>query len=181
MLKNEAGHREKENQNALIIRMLSDSIGAKERRSNTELTAVPHQMMEQHFVRDTVAGIPVHFEKSLNNFVLEMTIANPKGAKHFVSAAVETLALHAAQKVVKSPEFISRFYNVVVDNPGFSTTVASFVQFKQQKLVSKQAKIDDRRQQFVVAWTKLDLPLIFIASEGNDRQTTDISGDKKNP
>lgn len=64
-----------------------------------------------------MAGTPIHVEETLNKLRLETFTVRRKGIYILVLAAEETLLLPIVRKVVKSPELVSRFLDVVIDNP----------------------------------------------------------------
>lgn len=93
---------------------------------------------------------------------------------------METFVLHIVQKVVNSPEFISRISDAVIHNPVFITPVAALGKCENQKLSTEQAKREDTFQQFVTTGTKMDPRSVSVASEGSYRPPTDISNEKTN-
>lgn len=106
-----------------------------------------HRTRKRHFVWDVVVGIVVHIEEAFNKLVLETLIASQKGVDNSVSAALETSILHTVQKVVKSPDFMSRFSDAVIDSRGFITPVMELVKSEQWKAVTEEARFEDQHRQ----------------------------------
>lgn len=119
--------------------------------------------------------IPVHVEDAVIKLVLQTINLIYRGFHNFLSAAVETFVLRIMQKVLNSPEFISRFFDAIIDNPGFIAPVVTLVKSEQQKLVIKLAKNEDRCPKFVEAGTKMDPHPVPVLSKESYRPPTDIS------
>lgn len=106
---------------------------------------------------------------------------NQKGVNNYLSAVQETLIIRGVHEVVKSPEFMSRFLNAVIENPGFIAPETELVTSEQQKLVTEQAKIKEIFRQFLKARTKMKPRPVLAPSEGSDQPPNDISDEKTNP
>lgn len=63
----------------------------------------------------------------MKTLVLETVNSSQKGVRNRLSTASENLVLQTVQKVVDSPEFISRFSEAIVSKPGFMAPVAVLV------------------------------------------------------
>lgn len=74
-----------------------------------------------------MAGISVQVEEVMNKLVLKTLNASKNGVHNCLSEALENLVLRTVQKVMDSPELISRFSDAVIDNPGFITPVTALV------------------------------------------------------
>lgn len=115
----------------------------KEQPANIEAVPVAPRTSEQLLVGDVVAGIPIHSEETLSKLVLQTLISGKKGRENHVSKALETVMLHTVQMVVSSPEFVCKFLNIVINNPGFVNTVAVLVRSEKRKLAVEQDEVEN--------------------------------------
>lgn len=106
--------------------------------------------------------------------VLGTLTISQKGVDNHLSVSLKTLVLHAAQKAVYPPEFLSRFSDAFLDSSVFITLVAVLFKSEQQKLATKQVKTEDRCRQLVEMLTKMNSRQVSVASDGNDLLPTDI-------
>lgn len=93
-----------------------------------------------------MAGILVHIKEIVSKLMLETLLTNKKSSDNRFSAALVTLFIRAVCKIMNSPDFISHISNAVINNPGFIALVAALVKWQEQRLVSKQANIEDKYQ-----------------------------------
>lgn len=82
------------------------------------------------------------------------------------------MVLRTVQKVLNAPEFMRRVSDTVIDNLGFIAPLAALVKWKQRKLVTEQAKIEDEFRQIVEAGTKMDSRSVQVPSETSNRPPT---------
>lgn len=71
--------------------------------------------------------------------------------------------------------------NAVIAYRKLIIRVRVLVKSKQLKLVTDQAKLEDRCRQLVDAGINVHPRLVSVASKGSDRLPSDIFGDMKNP
>lgn len=76
--------------------------------------------------------------------MLETLTTSQKGFANSVSTTLETLVLHTVQKVVMLLEFVIRFSDAVIDNPGFITQVVALVGSKKRRLMAEQANMKEK-------------------------------------
>lgn len=71
---------------------------------------------EQLYASNKLADIPVQIEEAVNIFVLETLTVNQKDFDNRFSAAWGMLVVRTVNKVVNSPEFISRLPDAAISS-----------------------------------------------------------------
>lgn len=106
---------DKPNGNA-SFRIIPDQTVSEEQSVNTKTDPVAPLTSKQLFVRDAVAGVPVHVKEAMKKMVLETLNKSKTRVYNRLSVDLEDLVLRTMQKVVDSLEFISLFSDAVIDN-----------------------------------------------------------------
>lgn len=163
------------------LRVIADQVVSEEQPANIDTVPIAPLTSQQLLVHDTVTGLPVHVKEAVNKFVLERLTAKPEGVDDLLSVVLETSVIRTIYMVVNSPEFIRRFLGGIIDNLGFIAPVAALVKLEQQKLVTKQAKIEDTCRQIVEAGAKIEPHPVPVTSEGSDWPPANIYDDRANP
>lgn len=136
---------------------------------------------EQLLIRDMVAGKLLHVEEAISKLAMETLTTTQKHAINLLTAALKTLFFRTVHKAVNSPEFISRFSDVLIDNSGIIAPLAAHFKSKQRELVTEQPKMKHRCHTFVETRIKIGVHPVPVASEVSYQPATHIFMDETSP
>lgn len=89
-----------------------------EQAANFEIALVTSVTSEKHHMYNAGAGIHIHFEEAVKQFVLEPMTVNKQSFDICLLAAFKKLVIRTLHEAMNTAKIISRLSNAVNDNPG---------------------------------------------------------------
>lgn len=149
---------------------------------NIEAMPIAYWRNEELFVQNKVICIPVYDDIAVTTLVHRTLTTTLKRFDNHLLDSIGTFVVRTANTIVISPNFLTRIFKSIIDNPGFIASISALNYSKQQNIVPNPAKFENACQQFVETVRKtVSRPVLSPSDESIQLLTIISYEDKKSP